>query len=352
MPRTLVLVLVLATLSLNMNARGGEPELPPLEVKQAVTQGLALIRKAAANYPAHRTCFSCHHQTLPMLAMVSAQGGRRVDRRDAAPGAGRFQPRIVPGQARRDARGQGGRRRRDDRRLRPLGSSTSRAGSPTTRPRRWWPSCSRPSRPTATGRRGRRPPLEESVADGHGARRGGPRTRSHPHGSATRPRRPSRKAQAWLAKAPMKEQEDRNIRALGPRPARGATRPTWPSAVASVARHAARRRRLAVATTGSRATPTPPARPSRGSTTPACPPTDPAYQRGMRYLLEDAARRRLVEGRDPRRSRSRSTSTTATRTASTSSSRRPPPAGPSSRCAGVLAPAVQRRGGRRAVSTS
>ncbi|GAC1473596.1 MAG: hypothetical protein NVSMB9_22500 [Isosphaeraceae bacterium] len=42
-------------------------------VVQAATKGLALARKAAASYPTHRDCFSCHHQTLPMLAMVEAR---------------------------------------------------------------------------------------------------------------------------------------------------------------------------------------------------------------------------------------------------------------------------------------
>ena len=41
----------------------------------AIERGLPLVTKAAANYPTHRKCFSCHHQTLPMLAVVS---GREV----------------------------------------------------------------------------------------------------------------------------------------------------------------------------------------------------------------------------------------------------------------------------------
>ncbi len=38
----------------------------------ALRLGLPLIQQAAANYPKHRKCFSCHHQTLPMLVMVAA----------------------------------------------------------------------------------------------------------------------------------------------------------------------------------------------------------------------------------------------------------------------------------------
>src|SRR4051794_29351950 len=52
-------------------ARASETE---REVDEAVRAGLALAEKAAANYPNHRECFSCHHQTLPMLAMVAAPG--------------------------------------------------------------------------------------------------------------------------------------------------------------------------------------------------------------------------------------------------------------------------------------
>jgi len=46
--------------------------LPPLE------RALTVIQKAAANYPKHRQCFSCHHQTMPMLAMVAARNNQRV----------------------------------------------------------------------------------------------------------------------------------------------------------------------------------------------------------------------------------------------------------------------------------
>lgn len=39
----------------------------------AVEKGLPLVEQAAARYPEHRKCFSCHHQTLPMLAVVAAR---------------------------------------------------------------------------------------------------------------------------------------------------------------------------------------------------------------------------------------------------------------------------------------
>lgn len=42
-------------------------------LRERVTRGLTLVERAARNYPTHRQCFSCHHQTLPLLAMRSAR---------------------------------------------------------------------------------------------------------------------------------------------------------------------------------------------------------------------------------------------------------------------------------------
>ena len=53
---------------------------PPHEAKTisgALDRALPLIQQAAANYPKHRHCFSCHHQTLPMLALVTAKKSHR-----------------------------------------------------------------------------------------------------------------------------------------------------------------------------------------------------------------------------------------------------------------------------------
>lgn len=43
------------------------------EIRAAVNRGLALIERSASSYPNHRDCFSCHHQTLPILAIVTAE---------------------------------------------------------------------------------------------------------------------------------------------------------------------------------------------------------------------------------------------------------------------------------------
>jgi N-acyl-D-amino-acid deacylase len=42
-------------------------------IRHAVEAGLRTIEKSSAEYPEHRSCFSCHHQTLPMQTMVSAR---------------------------------------------------------------------------------------------------------------------------------------------------------------------------------------------------------------------------------------------------------------------------------------
>ncbi len=50
------------------------------QIRAAVTGGLRIVQKAAKNYPDHRSCFSCHHQTLPMMAMqLSGRKGFEVD---------------------------------------------------------------------------------------------------------------------------------------------------------------------------------------------------------------------------------------------------------------------------------
>ncbi|MEO6755629.1 MAG: prenyltransferase/squalene oxidase repeat-containing protein [Chthoniobacteraceae bacterium] len=52
----------------------------PPGMEDAVRRGLALVVRAASNWQKNKTCFSCHHQTLPMLAMIeSARAGLPAD---------------------------------------------------------------------------------------------------------------------------------------------------------------------------------------------------------------------------------------------------------------------------------
>lgn len=69
-------------LVLNLNPPASAQEAPPeVEVRQAIQKGLVRVEAAARNYPEHRQCFSCHHQTMPVVAMVAAEkAGLEIDR--------------------------------------------------------------------------------------------------------------------------------------------------------------------------------------------------------------------------------------------------------------------------------
>ena len=49
-------------------------------VRRATEKGLVILERGAKAYPSHESCFSCHHQTLSMLAMTEAsKAGIRFD---------------------------------------------------------------------------------------------------------------------------------------------------------------------------------------------------------------------------------------------------------------------------------
>ena len=62
---------LLFTPALTISAQ--DKPLGPERIRQGAVAGLRVIEKSAAAYPNQRTCFSCHHQTLPMQAMVVAR---------------------------------------------------------------------------------------------------------------------------------------------------------------------------------------------------------------------------------------------------------------------------------------
>jgi len=51
------------------NRSGPEPE----QIRAAVAKSVLLLEKSSAEYTAHRECFSCHHQALPVLALSTAR---------------------------------------------------------------------------------------------------------------------------------------------------------------------------------------------------------------------------------------------------------------------------------------
>jgi squalene cyclase len=59
----------------------GEPSGPPAEaLRKAVEKSVRLLESSRAEYLHHRQCFSCHHQALPTLALVTARSrGFEVD---------------------------------------------------------------------------------------------------------------------------------------------------------------------------------------------------------------------------------------------------------------------------------
>ena len=49
-------------------------------LESATQRGLAMVTRAASNWQKNKSCFSCHHQTLPMLAMTElARRGNPLD---------------------------------------------------------------------------------------------------------------------------------------------------------------------------------------------------------------------------------------------------------------------------------
>lgn len=63
MTRAWFLLALLAT-----TARGGEPE----GVRPAIARAVSIVNKAAAGHAENRECFSCHQQSLPLLAFAAA----------------------------------------------------------------------------------------------------------------------------------------------------------------------------------------------------------------------------------------------------------------------------------------
>jgi hypothetical protein len=54
-------------------ASATEPAPTAKEIRAAISKALPLIQKGSAGHMAHRTCFACHHQAIPILAMTTAR---------------------------------------------------------------------------------------------------------------------------------------------------------------------------------------------------------------------------------------------------------------------------------------
>lgn len=81
MRRLLILGLALA---LGFPALGRADEaVPEKDLREAVTRALPLLQKGAAGHRQQRTCFACHNQGVPILALTTAQKrGFAIDQED------------------------------------------------------------------------------------------------------------------------------------------------------------------------------------------------------------------------------------------------------------------------------
>ncbi len=72
MSRIRWIVVLIVPCLIGAPARGeGPPGLD--EIRAGLDRALVQVQGAAARYPSHRDCFSCHHQTLPVVALVAAR---------------------------------------------------------------------------------------------------------------------------------------------------------------------------------------------------------------------------------------------------------------------------------------
>ncbi len=81
------LCLLVTALPLALANRQAAADLPPRtqQIRTAVAKALPLIRKGAAGHMAQRTCFACHHQAIPILALSTAQARGIADDADDMP---------------------------------------------------------------------------------------------------------------------------------------------------------------------------------------------------------------------------------------------------------------------------
>ncbi len=63
----------LAALALAAPLTAAPPGPSPEQIRAAVVKALPLLEKGAAGHPANRSCFACHNQALPLLAMTTAK---------------------------------------------------------------------------------------------------------------------------------------------------------------------------------------------------------------------------------------------------------------------------------------
>src|SRR5437879_3379580 len=68
-----VLCVALFLLAAEVVSSAEPPAKPSEEVKAAVARSLPLLLKGAEGHMAERTCFACHNQGIPLLALTTAR---------------------------------------------------------------------------------------------------------------------------------------------------------------------------------------------------------------------------------------------------------------------------------------
>ena len=265
-------------------AHDAKADPPPTNkaVREAVERGLGIVQKAAASYPGHRSCFSCHHQTLPILAMSEAAGRGLAIEKELIPAQAEFSRKSFQERAGAMAEGKGigGGAMTVAYGLWAFELAGAKPDDLTAAMVSFLLKTQRPEGNWAVG--GRRPPLEESplMATALAAHQlktfATAKDREEAEAAVAR-------AKDWLAKAPLLRQEDRNARLWGlhrlgagpdeTRTARAAVLAAqhddggWPANDELPSDAYATGQTLAVLAYD-------------------LPTSDPAYQRGVRYLLQ------------------------------------------------------------------
>jgi hypothetical protein len=195
-------------------ADGPEPAPSRDKLQGAVTKGLRLVQQAAVNYPKHRSCFSCHHQTLPMLAMVTVRGrGLAIDEALLQAQAD-FSRQSFAGKVAslKEGRGVAGGALTAGYALWALDLAGRKADDVSQALTAYLLKNQQSDGRWAT--QARRPPLEESSVTAT-ALAAGRLSRFAESDQRARIEEALGKAKAWLALAPVERQEDRNFRLWG-----------------------------------------------------------------------------------------------------------------------------------------
>src|SRR3954468_2906929 len=68
------------TLALALRSSGAEAPVPSADLKASVARALPPLTRGAAGHRENKTCFACHSQGLPIMAMTTARArGATID---------------------------------------------------------------------------------------------------------------------------------------------------------------------------------------------------------------------------------------------------------------------------------